>query len=60
MVQQRQPTKRTRYMEVKYFVVSDWLEKDLIAVMTIPTRRMYQMHLQSRHRETYFIDIMID
>ena len=24
MAQQRQPTKRTRHMEVKYFVVSDW------------------------------------
>ena len=24
-------------MEVKYFAVSDWVEKDLIAVTTIPT-----------------------
>ena len=37
MAQQRQPTKRTRHMEVKYFVVSDWVEKDLITVTTIPT-----------------------
>ena len=37
MAQQRQPTKRTRHMEVKYFVVSDWVEKDLIVVTTIPT-----------------------
>ena len=37
MAQQRQPTKRTRHMEVKYFAVSDWVEKDLITVTTIPT-----------------------
>ena len=37
MAQQRQPTKRTRHMDVKYFAVSDWVEKDLITVTAIPT-----------------------
>ena len=37
MAQQRQPTKRTRHMDIKYFAVSDWVERDLITVTAIPT-----------------------
>ena len=37
MAQQRQPTKRTRHMDVKHFAVSDWVERDLILVQSIPT-----------------------
>ena len=37
MAQQRQPTKRTRHMDIKYFAVSYWIERDLITVTAIPT-----------------------
>ena len=37
MAQQRKPTKRTRHMDIKYFAVSDWVERDLITVTAIPT-----------------------
>ena len=37
MAQQRQPTKRTRHMDVKYFAVSEWVERDLLNVTSIPT-----------------------
>ena len=37
MAKQRQPTKRTRHMDVKYFAVSDWVERDLLNITSIPT-----------------------
>ena len=37
MANQQQPTKRTRHMDIKYFVLQDWVESDLMRLHSIKT-----------------------
>lgn len=35
MANARQPTRRTRHMEIKHFAIQDWVEEDLIVLEQI-------------------------
>ena len=37
MVQAQQPTKRTRHIDIKHFVLQDWCEQDLMTIKRINT-----------------------
>ena len=37
MAQAQQPTKRTRHIDIKHFVLQDWCEQDLITIKRINT-----------------------
>ena len=37
MAQAQQPTKRTRHIDIKNFVLQDWCEQDLITIKRINT-----------------------
>ena len=37
MAQAQHPTKRTRYIDIKHFVLQDWCEQDLILIKRINT-----------------------
>ena len=37
MANAKQPTRRTKHMEVKHFAIQDWVEQDLILLEQIPT-----------------------
>jgi deoxyuridine 5'-triphosphate nucleotidohydrolase len=41
MANQQQPTKRTRHMDIKHFVLQDWVEHDLIRLKRIDTSDNY-------------------
>jgi hypothetical protein len=41
MANQQQPTKRTRHMEIKHFVLQEWVAKDLIRLKRISTTDNY-------------------
>ena len=37
MANAKQPTRRTKHMEVKHFAIQNWVEEDLILLEQIPT-----------------------
>ena len=37
MAQAQQPTKKTRHIDIKHFVLQDWCEQDLITIKRINT-----------------------
>ena len=41
MANQQQPTKGTRHMQLKYFAIQEWVEKDLIYMRRITTEHNY-------------------
>ena len=41
MANQQQPTKRTRHMDIKHFVLQDWVAHDLIRLKRISTTDNY-------------------
>jgi hypothetical protein len=61
MANAQQPTRRTRYMEIKHFSLLDWVEKDLIILRAISTHdnaadamtKFLSRQLFYRHYDTY-------
>ena len=41
MANQQQPTKRTRHIDIKHFVIQDWVERDLLFLRRITTTDNY-------------------
>ena len=41
MANAQQPTKRTRHMDIKHFILQQWVEKDLILLRRISTADNY-------------------
>ena len=41
MANQQQPTKRTRHIDIKQFVIQEWVERDLIFLRRITTTDNY-------------------
>ena len=33
----QQPTKRTQHMDIKHFIIQDWVAEDLLCLLRIPT-----------------------
>ena len=54
MANQQQPTKRTRHMDIKYFVLQDWVESDLMRLHSIKTSDNYADAMTKPQARTLF------
>ena len=54
MANQQQPTKRTRHMDIKHFVIQQWVEQDLIRLKRINTTDNYSDVLTKATGRTIF------
>ena len=41
MANQQQPTKRTRHMDIKHFIIQEWVERDLLYLRRVTTADNY-------------------
>ena len=38
MADARQPTKRTRHMDIKHFKIQEWVERDIVSMRRVTTK----------------------
>ena len=38
MADAKQPTKRTRHMDIKHFKIQEWVERDIVSMRRVPTK----------------------
>ena len=50
----QQPTKRTRHIDIKHFVLQDWCEQDLISIRRINTADNYSDNLTKATSRSLF------
>ena len=61
MANAKQPTRRTRHMDIKHFSLLDWVERDLVLLHTVTTHdnaadamtKFLSKQLFYRHFDTY-------
>jgi hypothetical protein len=58
MANQQQPTKCTRHMDIKHFVLQDWVEHDLIRLKRIDTSDNYADVMTKATSRTLFYQHM--